>query len=180
MLTISQAVNRIKGRLSNEVPESLVRSLCSALGRSYRRRILTPVVTTFLFLRQVLHGNTAVAELRRLCGLNFTDSAYCQARARLPVGFFQRLLRAITGKCIEDDEPTAAECWHGHRVFLTDGSSFSMPDTPELQEAFGQPGKQAPGCGFPVAPPFVLFHAHTGFLLKYVPSPLRTHDLSQV
>ncbi len=32
-----------------------------------------------------------------------------------------------------------------------DGSSFSMPDTPELQAAFGQPGNQEPGCGFPVA-----------------------------
>ena len=24
--------------------------------------------------------------------------------------------------------------WRGHRVFFVDGSSFSMPDTPELQK----------------------------------------------
>jgi hypothetical protein len=54
-----------------------------------------------------------------------------------------------------------------------------MPDTPELQEAFGQSGTQAPGCGFPTAHLLVLFDAHAGFLLHALPAPLRTHDLSQ-
>jgi hypothetical protein len=35
---------------------------------------LGPVVTTHLFLQQILHGNTAVAHLRRLSGLSFTNS----------------------------------------------------------------------------------------------------------
>lgn len=178
MLTISQAVRRIKGRLDRFVPASLIASLCQALARRYRRRTLDPEVTTFLFLRQILHGNSPVGELRRLSGLDFTDSAYCQARQRLPVGHFHRLARAVTGSCRDRDEPTTRQCWHGHRVFLLDGSSFSMPDTPELQEAFGQPGAQAEGCGFPVAHLLVLFDARAGFLLKAVPSPLRTHDLS--
>ena len=39
--------------------------------------------------------------------------------------------------------------WRGHRTLLIDGSAFSMPDTPELQSPFGQPGGQKPGCGFP-------------------------------
>jgi hypothetical protein len=54
-----------------------------------------------------------------------------------------------------------------------------MPDTPELQAAFGQPGGQAPGCGFPVAHLMTLFHATTGCLLRIVTAPLRSHDLSQ-
>jgi hypothetical protein len=70
--------------------------------------------------------------------------------------------------------------WHGHRTFIMDGSSFSMPDTPELQAHFGQPGNQAPGCGFPVAHLMVLFHAGTGLLREVLTSPLRTHDMSQV
>jgi hypothetical protein len=52
----------------------------------------------------------------------------------------------------------------GHRTFWVDGSSFSMPDTPALQEHFGQPGKQLPGCGFPVAHLLALFHAGTGLV----------------
>jgi hypothetical protein len=55
-----------------------------------------------------------------------------------------------------------------------------MPDTPALQEAFGQPTGQRPGCGFPVAPLLGLFHASTGLLLKLVAAPLLTHDLAQV
>ncbi|MCA1671843.1 MAG: hypothetical protein LC799_06440, partial [Actinobacteria bacterium] len=70
--------------------------------------------------------------------------------------------------------------WHGHRTFLVDGSSVSMPDTPELQQQFGQPGAQAPGCGFPVMHLLALFHAGTGFLLDVVGAPLRTHDMSRV
>ncbi len=55
-----------------------------------------------------------------------------------------------------------------------------MPDTPALQEAFGQSTEQRPGCGFPVAHLLGLFHAGTGLLLKLVVAPLFTHDLAQV
>jgi hypothetical protein len=55
-----------------------------------------------------------------------------------------------------------------------------MPDTPELQEAFGQPGAQKPGCGFPVMHLLAIFDATTGLLLSLVPAPLRTHDMSQI
>lgn len=55
-----------------------------------------------------------------------------------------------------------------------------MPDTPELQAAFGQPGGQRPGCGFPVAHLLALFHAGSGLLQQVRVAPLRTHDMSQV
>jgi hypothetical protein len=79
-------------------------------------------------------------------------------------------------------QPTLADegRWRGHRVFHVDGSSFSMPDTPQLQLRFGQPGGQQPGCGFPVAHLLALFHAGTGMLLQVLAAPLRTHDMAQV
>jgi hypothetical protein len=55
-----------------------------------------------------------------------------------------------------------------------------MPDTPALQDAFGQSTEQRPGCGFPIARLLGLFHAGTGVLLKLVVAPLLTHDLAQV
>src|SRR5687768_18584961 len=69
--------------------------------------------------------------------------------------------------------------WRGHRAFAVDGSSFSMPDTPELREAFGQPAGQAKGCGFPVAHLLVMFDVATGLLLDAVASPMHTSDVSQ-
>jgi hypothetical protein len=70
--------------------------------------------------------------------------------------------------------------WRGHRTFLVDGSSFSMPDTPDLQQYFGQPSGQRPGCGFPVAHLLALFHAGTGFLLEGLAAPWDTHDMAEV
>jgi hypothetical protein len=55
-----------------------------------------------------------------------------------------------------------------------------MPDTPALQEAFGQSPAQRPGCGVPLAHLLGLFHAGTGVLLKLVVAPLLTHDLAHV
>jgi Transposase DDE domain len=54
-----------------------------------------------------------------------------------------------------------------------------MPDTPELQAAFGRPDQQAVGCGFPVAHLLTLFHAGTGLLLRTIAAPLRTNDMVQ-
>jgi hypothetical protein len=67
--------------------------------------------------------------------------------------------------------------WHGHRTFHADGSTFSMPDTPELRKAFGTPAGQKEGCGFPVAHLLCLFSAGTGILLGTWAAPLRTGDL---
>jgi len=179
MLSIADALERIKGRVTDAVPEELIRRLCDEAGHRWRDRDLGPVVTTHLFLRQVLHGNTAVAHLRRLSGLDFTDSAYCQARGRLPLELLRRLQQAVTDDLRHDGDGRPEGRWLGRRVFLLDGSSFSMPDTPELREHFGQPGGQAEGCGFPVAHLMALFDARRGYLLRAVAQPLCTHDMSQ-
>ena len=68
--------------------------------------------------------------------------------------------------------------WHGHRVLLLDATSFSMPDTPELQAHFGQPGRQSRGCGFPVAHVRMLFNDRTGLAMDAIIAPLRTHEMS--
>jgi len=178
VFSIPQALDRIKGRLTDSVPAPLIERLCHDLRHRWRDREFGPVVTTHLFLRQVLHGNTAVAHLRRLSGLDFTDSAYCQARARLPLELLQRLQRAVTDDLRGDGDDRPESRWLGHRVFLLDGSSFSMPDTDALRRCFGQPAGQAPGCGFPVAHLLALFDARRGYLLEAIARPLETHDLS--
>jgi hypothetical protein len=70
--------------------------------------------------------------------------------------------------------------WRGHRTFLVDGSSFSMPDTDDLRAHFGQSGAQQPGCGFPTAHWLTMFDAASGLLVKQLAAPMRTHDMSQV
>jgi IS4 transposase len=179
MATLTDALRHVKARLHDVLPDRTIRQACRDVGYRWRDRQLTPPVTTYLLLQQVLHGNPAVGELRHQSDLEFTDSAYCQARQRLPLLVLRDLQRAVAGRAraaLDDDRDAL---WRGHRVFFVDGSSFSMPDTEELQEAFGQPGGQAEGCGFPVAHLLVQFDARAGYLLKAIPSPLRTHDLAK-
>jgi hypothetical protein len=178
MVSISRALKRIKANVADSLPEPTLRRIADDLGLGYRERTLTPIVTTYLFARQVLHGNTAVGELRHLSGLDFTDSAYCQARARLPVAFFHRLHQAVVTPCRQRADGDRASRWHGRRVWLLDGSSFSMPDTDELRQEFGQPAGQAQGCGFPTAHLLVQFELAHGFLLRAVPAPGNTHDMA--
>jgi hypothetical protein len=175
--SILRAIGQIKADVSQHLQAAMIERTCRDLGHAWRERVLTPVVTVHAFLLQVLHGNTACDQVPHLMGGGFTGDAYGQARRRLPLPLFERLLTATTqalGECREQ-----AERWCGqHRVWLLDGSSCSMPDTPPLQEAFGQPGAQKPGCGFPVAHLLCLFHARTGLLQKVLTAPLRTHDLA--
>jgi hypothetical protein len=136
------------------------------------------VTTTPLFFVQILHGNTACTHLRPLTQLTVTASADCQARMQLPLPVFQQLLRSVR----DAGQPEALDQgrWGGHRTFWVDGSSFSMPDTPALQEHCGQSGTPLPGCGFPVAHLLALLHAGTGMVWQMLAAPLRPHDLSEV
>jgi hypothetical protein len=128
-------------------------------------------------LLQVLHGNTACQHVVHFGQWSFSDSAYCQARKRLPLALYHWLLEKTASVF---RAATAGDSRRlGHRVWLVDGSSFSMPDEPELQRHFGQPGGQRKGCGFPVAKWLALFDLSTGMLLRSAPAPLRTHEMSQ-
>jgi hypothetical protein len=52
--------------------------------------------------------------------------------------------------------------WNGRSVFIVDGSSVSMPDTPKNQQMYPQPPTQATGLGFPLARIAVLLSLATG------------------
>ncbi|MDV2994013.1 MAG: hypothetical protein N4J56_003667 [Chroococcidiopsis sp. SAG 2025] len=52
--------------------------------------------------------------------------------------------------------------WCGRHVKVIDGSTVSMPDSIENQEAYPQPNSQKPGCGFPIAKIGVIFSLATG------------------
>jgi hypothetical protein len=179
MSSIPKALASIKSALAQILPASLIQHICTDLGHRWRERELGPVVTTHLFLQQILHGNASIAHLRRLSKMDFNPSAYCQARIRLPLALCRRLQRLVA-HTVEADGDSLDIRWLGHRVFLLDGSGFSMPDTEELRRFFGQPTGQASGCGFPVAHLMALFDAKRGYLLEATAQPLFTHDLSQV
>jgi hypothetical protein len=118
-----------------------------------------------------------MTHLRHLSGMNFTPTAYCRARMRLPLALLQQLSQRITHRLLAECDDVSR--WHGHRVWHGDGSSFSMPDTPALADHFGRPGAPAQGCGFPVATLLVLCNA-AGLIVQTLALPLRCHEASQL
>jgi hypothetical protein len=170
-------LERLRQDQSALLAPAAIEDACRQEGYTWRQRLLDPVVTLYLFLLQILHGNTACQHVVQFGCWTFTDSAYCQARERLPLRVYHRLLER-TAAAARRATATAYR-WLGHRVWVADGSSFSMPDTPELQAAFGQPTGQKAGCGFPVAKWLALFDVATGMLLRSATGPLRSHEMSR-
>jgi hypothetical protein len=173
---IARIVAQFKQSWSQELEDEAIRDCCRQAGHSWRERELGPVTTVKMFLLQVLFGNVACNFVPRLAGKDVTGSAYCEARSRLPLAALEALLSRATTKMAECVRETGL--WLGHRIFIVDGSSFSMPDTCELRSHFGQSGQQAEGCGFPTAHWLALVHYGSGLFQRAIAGPLRTHDLS--
>jgi hypothetical protein len=170
-------LDRLRQDIASRLSRETIERACRQANHPWRRRILDPATTISLFLLQILHGNTACSHVVHFGVWSFSDSAYCQARKRLPLAVYHALLEAIAA-AFRPATATGSR-WLGHRVWVVDGSSFSMPDEPELQRHFGQPAGQRKGCGFPVAKWLALFDLTTGMLLRSATAPLRTHEMSQ-
>lgn len=129
------------------------------IGVAWKDRIFTPLVTLWVFLSQVLSADhscrAAVARLvahrssqgEPVCSAG--TGAYCQARKRLPERFFSTIA-CLTGRAL-DAKSDRCWLWNGRRVYLFDGTTVTMPDTPENQAAYPQVYNQLPGTGFPIA-----------------------------
>ena len=171
-------LRRLRQDLAAGLSTRAITDACTAVGHRWRDGVLNPVTTVYLFLLQVLHGNTACQHVVHFGGWSFSASAYCQARKRLPLAVWQHLLEGTAARLRRTTEQESR--WRGHRVWIVDGSSFSMPDVPELRRHFGQPPSQRPGCGFPLAKLLAVFDLSTGMLLRAAAAPLRTHESSQL
>lgn len=170
-------LDRLRQDLAGSLTPQMIQAACRSEDYRWRNRLLDPVTTVYLFLLQVLHGNTACQHVVHFGRWSFSDTAYCQARKRLPLRVYHRLLEQVADTARRTTE--ASSRWFGHRLWVVDGSSFSMPDEPKLQAQFGQPSGQLPGCGFPVAKWLALFDVATGMLLRSSTAPLRSHEMSR-
>jgi len=130
----------------------------AAVG-TWLNRVFSPVVTLWVFLGQALAADqscrAAVARLiahRVAQGLppcSAESGAYCQARKRLPERFFAAVARLV-GRNL-DARVDRRWLWKGRRVCLFDGTTVSMPDTPQNRAAYPLAYNQVPGTNFALA-----------------------------
>jgi len=179
MASIAALLDRIKQDPSCLLDRLPIRQVCLDLGLQWRDRCLDPATTAALFIKQIIHGNSSCQQVRHLGDRTFSAQAYCQARMRLSLAVLQTLSHRLCDAVRWKRAAHEPDFFFTHRVFVVDGSTFSMPDTPELQAEFGQPGMQKIGCGFPAAHLLAMFDLNTGMLMEAAASPLRTHDLAK-
>lgn len=144
---------------SDVLSERIVSQALTAAGVVWNDSIYQPLVTLWVFLGQVLSADhscrAAVARLiahrcsREQSACSAETGAYCLARKRLPEKFFSEVA-CQTGRAL-DGQVDPKWLWKGRRVTMFDGTTVSMPDTPENQQAYPQVDTQKPGLGFPIA-----------------------------
>ena len=116
--------------------EVIAQALAAVTG--WLDRIFSPLVTLWVFLGQVLSADhscrAAVARLiahrlaqgQRPCSAE--TGAYCQARKRLPESFFADVACSDGARPGSRRGPAVAV--EGRHVYLFDGTTVTMPDTP--------------------------------------------------
>jgi hypothetical protein len=148
-----------RGVFSGVLPASKVAEVINEKCRTWRERVYSPATTLRLFIGQVLGEDRACQDVlsrflaeRTAAGgeaIGLNTGAYCQARQRLPSAVPEQLYREVA-EALEEKMPKTWS-WHGRRVKVFDGTTVSMPDTPENQKEFPQSSEQQEGLGFPIA-----------------------------
>jgi len=175
MASFALAARRVMDDPGAVLEPQCITSACAAAGHRWRTRVLDPVLTVLAMAVQVMHANAAIAHVVRLMHACFSESAFCQARARLPLKVLTMLLELMTqglrARLSSRGASEGAGLWRGHRTLLIDGSGISMPDTPALANCFGYPANIHEGCGFPVAHLLAVFDLSSGLLLHALAAP---------
>ena len=165
----------------------MVNAALRAAGVTFKQRIYTPFVTVCMFLSQVLDPDhscrAAVARLtvwlvltgREPCSPD--TGSYSDARHRLPLDVIVQLVHQTARKV--DADASDQWLWKGRKTWLIDGTTVSMPDTPENQQAFPQPNTQKPGLGFPVARLVAIISLATGVVRDLAMGPYKGKETGE-
>ena len=155
-------------------------------GPNSRNRVFSLRLTFECFVWQLLNPHTSCREvvrhvqsLFRLQGRHWvdeSDSAYVQARQRLPKERLEKALSA-TAQAAERRAGSSGGRLSGRPVKVVDGSTTQLPDTAANQKRYPQPTGQKPGCGFPMLRFVAVLSLNSGAILQTAMDSLRSHDL---
>jgi len=140
------------------LPQQQVEAAIEKHRIRFRQRLYTPLVILWTFLYQVLAADqscrAAVARLLAFLCLGGEDfqspktDPYCKARLRLPEELVADLARTSASDLQRQVPPM--KLLGGRPIKIVDGTTVSMPDTPENQKVYPQQPGQKKGIGFPI------------------------------
>ena len=152
------------------LPMDVLEDLVAECNMTFRRRVFTPMVTMWIWLRQRMEeqGTCSDAVAKAFSWVlsdlatppSSDDSSYCQARLRIPDELPERAAKRIGS---ETDGKSDYQVF-GRPTYVLDGTTCRAADTEENQKAFPQHPNQKKGCGFPVVRITAIFSLATGVL----------------
>jgi hypothetical protein len=173
------------------LPSEVIARLVSETKKKFYSRLLPPLLVLWGFIFQRLNhdhscdaawsylASDAVLKQFRLGKpppkrLSESNSAYCQARKRLPLSVAQGAL-AATAQAL-DQQLGAVALWHGRRVSLFDGSTLQLAATSELTTHYGVPTNQHGASHWPLMRLVAGFNLYDGAVHAVAEGPYRTSE----
>lgn len=177
MASVAKIQSLGKFNVHQLLDDSTIQEICQAHGYRWREAKLAPAALMRQFAWQIAMGNVSCDEVKHHAGGQFSASAYCQARARVPLAVFEALARQMAAEALAKMGLARDLLWRGHRIFRIDGTGITLPDDPLVRGHFGCSGKQKPLCGYPTAH-VLLLTGPGGVAVDAICSPLRTGDIT--
>lgn len=181
-LAKAKNLHSLESLASAWLPKETLLELASLPGKRLRWLPLTLVF--WACLNMVFHPGSPCREAQRSIQAwwkrrkrnwsNPCSSAFCAARARLPLDWLRRLWWRAADR-LASATPTLPGC-HGRRVLVADGTAVTAPDTYENQQEWPQPGSQKPGCGWPLINLVGIFCLGSGALLRAAHGKWKTSE----
>lgn len=140
---------------------------------AHRERVFSPSQALSMCVAQALSADGSCQSVvdqaaidRLIAGLPGCSTAtggYCRARTRVPIAVIQQFTRASAERIADQTR----DDWHagGRRVRIVDGTTLTLPDTPDNQARYPQPRTQKPGLGFPICRLVATFNLADGALV---------------
>ncbi len=173
------------------LPLDVIRTFFRETGHRFYQRVLPPILVIWGFIFQRLNpdhscdaawsylSSDAVREQVGLPPLPIeklseSNSAYCQARQRLPYAVVQGILAATADACRQ--AVGEASQWHGYRVNLFDGSTLRLFASPELTAHYGSTTNQYGVMHWPLMRLVAGFDLFSGVANGVTEGPFRTSE----
>jgi len=167
-----QVLRPVQLALSHYLPREVVAALAAEHAGRGRRRVFDLYQVLWAGVDQALGGqlsqSAVVSRLAAASGqpLDRDSGALCRARQRCPAGLARAAAQEVSRRA---QQP-------GPRVWLLDGSSVVLPDSPANQARYPQSPSQQPGLGQPQMRFVALVDLASGCLGHLALGTLYDHD----
>jgi len=169
--------------LTTHLTDDEIETICLELGHHWRERVFSPVQTVHSIVYRGLYPDKSINATLEAMAASApqahppTDAAWCKARDRLP--------REVLGQLVQRSARRVIRRYgHAYRVwdrpvYRFDGTTVSMPDTPELVAHFGYANTKHGYSRFPDARVAVLIAAGTEVICHLQTDPYTTDERVQ-